>query len=304
MKPLYSYIRDFLREDFHAPYYLSVLAFLGILLFTNYWFHLEPGYLDPLFGTPGHFYVVLGAFSFTYLATFSIQVAFGRVSWRQPVRFWIALTFIFVIIAIDLSQTWYQNAVSYFPSESYWLTLKVLKNASSLFTVIIPLGIFYLLSKQPSLFYGLSLKGFQLKPYVILCLIMLVIIALSTMNSDLSNYYPTYRHEMGTYFEGREWISVFLYELFYGLDFISVEMIFRGFLVIGLAHWLGKEAIIPMVAVYCLLHFGKPYPEAISSIFGGLTLGIFAYKSRTIMGGAMIHICIALGMEYFAWMFK
>ena len=95
-----------------------------------------------------------------------------------------------------------------------------------------------------------------------------------------------------------------IYELFYGFDFLGVEMIFRGFMVIGLARWLGKEAIMPMVAVYCILHFGKPMPEAISSIFGGFLLGILAYRSKSVLGGVMIHISIALGMEFFAFILK
>ena len=42
-----------------------------------------------------------------------------------------------------------------------------------------------------------------------------------------------------------------LYELSYGLDFVSIELFFRGFLVIGLARWAGPKAILPMAAFYC-----------------------------------------------------
>ncbi len=69
---------------------------------------------------------------------------------------------------------------------------------------------------------------------------------------------------------------------------------------IGMVQWMGKEAILPMVVTYAFLHFGKPFPETISSIFGGYILGIFAYKTENIMGGIFIHMAIALLMDVFA----
>jgi hypothetical protein len=91
-----------------------------------------------------------------------------------------------------------------------------------------------------------------------------------------------------------------IYEFIYGFDFIFVELVFRGALVIGMASILGKDAILPMVSVYCFLHFGKPAGEAISSIFGGYILGVIAYYSRSIVGGCIIHIGVAFSMEIVA----
>jgi hypothetical protein len=42
--------------------------------------------------------------------------------------------------------------------------------------------------------------------------------------------------------------------------------------------------------------------EAISSIFGGYILGIFAYSSRNIYGGLIAHLGVAWGMEYLAYL--
>ena len=95
-------------------------------------------------------------------------------------------------------------------------------------------------------------------------------------------------------------IWAWLYELLYGFDFVWVEFLFRGVLVIGLYKILGKDAIIPMVSMYCFLHFGKPLGEAISSVFGGYFLGILALYSRSIVGGCFLHIGVALSMDIFA----
>jgi len=99
-----------------------------------------------------------------------------------------------------------------------------------------------------------------------------------------------------------QWVTAGIYELFYGFDFLSVELFFRGFLVIALSRFVGKDAILPMVAVYCFLHFGKPAGEAISSIFGGYILGILAYSSRNIYGGLIAHLGVAWGMELMAYL--
>ena len=92
----------------------------------------------------------------------------------------------------------------------------------------------------------------------------------------------------------------FIFEFFYGLDFGSVELIFRGALVIGLSSLMGRSAILPMVVTYAFLHFGKPMAETIGSIFGGYILGVIAYYSRNILGGCVIHIGVALLMEVMA----
>ncbi|HKK39955.1 MAG TPA: CPBP family intramembrane glutamic endopeptidase, partial [Cryomorphaceae bacterium] len=101
-----------------------------------------------------------------------------------------------------------------------------------------------------------------------------------------------------------EWRVVALYEFFYGLDFISTELIFRGFLILGMHKYLGPYVVYPMVVSYCVLHFGKPLTEAISSIFGGYILGIIALYHRNIWGGVIIHVGVAWGMEIIGYLHR
>ncbi|NBP70611.1 MAG: CPBP family intramembrane metalloprotease [Cytophagia bacterium] len=98
-----------------------------------------------------------------------------------------------------------------------------------------------------------------------------------------------------------EWVTALTYEIAYGLDFITVELLFRGFLVIGMIKILGRNAIVPMAVIYCMLHFGKPMGEAISSIFGGYILGVVAYETRSVWGGIIVHMGIAWLMEIIAY---
>jgi membrane protease YdiL (CAAX protease family) len=98
------------------------------------------------------------------------------------------------------------------------------------------------------------------------------------------------------------WPWQLLFELSYGLDFVSIELLFRGFLVIGLARWLGADVLLPMAVFYCTIHFGKPLGECIFSFFGGLALGMIALRTRSIMGGLMVHLGLAWMMEAGGWL--
>jgi membrane protease YdiL (CAAX protease family) len=54
---------------------------------------------------------------------------------------------------------------------------------------------------------------------------------------------------------------------------------------------------------YFSIHLGKPMMEAVSSFFGGLILGSISYHSKSIWGGLLVHISIALLMELFGFIF-
>ena len=88
-----------------------------------------------------------------------------------------------------------------------------------------------------------------------------------------------------------------IYEFTYGLNFVSLELFFRGAMVIGMAAIMGRHAVLPMAVTYCFLHFGKPAAECISSFFGGYLLGVIALYTRSIFGGCIVHLGIAFLME-------
>ena len=147
-------------------------------------------------------------------------------------------------------------------------------------------------------FYGIKTKGIDWKPYWLMLLIMLPLIAAASTQNDFLQMYPKMKMMSGfTHPENFGFWEKLLFELSYGSDFISIELFFRGFLVFGFVKWFGKDVILPMALFYCTIHFGKPLGECISSFFGGMLLGIVAYNTGSILGGLIVHLGIAWLME-------
>lgn len=152
-------------------------------------------------------------------------------------------------------------------------------------------------------FYGLTARNFNARPYFVILLFLVPLIALASTQHDFLHTYPKMKNiSFINSYANPAWPWKLLYELSYGLDFVSIELFFRGFLIIGLARYGGQYAILPMAAFYCTIHFGKPLGECISSFFGGLALGVIAWRTRSILGGLIIHLGLAWLMEAGGWL--
>jgi len=143
---------------------------------------------------------------------------------------------------------------------------------------------------------GLSGRGFVSHAWiygVLFALVLPIVYAISGTES-FQNTYPFYRHA------GRSVYDFVAWELLYALQFMSLEFFFRGFLVHGLKRRFGFYSIFVAVIPYCMIHFGKPIPEALGSIVAGLTLGLFSLLTGSIWLGVLIHVSVAISMDVFA----
>jgi hypothetical protein len=177
----------------------------------------------------------------------------------------------------------------------YWN--KVLYWPVKLAVVTILVSIVWRIMREEQPLYGMSSNKLHLRPYVIMLLIMLPLIAIASTQPDFLEVYPKL-HNVSFFGSPSEQIAYkLLYELSYGSDFFTIELFFRGFLVLAFVKWAGTNAILPMAVFYCTIHFGKPLGECISSYFGGILLGVITYNTRSIYGGLMVHLGIAWLME-------
>jgi len=143
--------------------------------------------------------------------------------------------------------------------------------------------------------YGLRIKGIlpHLRTYAALYAIAAPLIIAFSFTAAFQEKYPFYHPLAGHSL----WPYMYAWWALYWLQFVSLEFFFRGFMVHGLAPRLGWAAIFAMVVPYNMLHYGKPMPEALAAIVGGIVLGTLSLKTRSVWWGAALHISIALTMD-------
>lgn len=271
----------------------SSVGFISILIFINYHFGVND-YLETLSPTAeyfGWFFILLLAYSFAYIFQnackkidafknkdflFFLLLAPALFAWKMSAS-------INFLISSDASINTYWNKVIYWP-------LKLSVILTILFVVWRVWD-----RRQP--FYGLSQKNLSWRPYLFMLMLMMPLVALASTQADFLHTYPKLKNVAFLSGEENRWWYSLVYELSYGLDFVGIEIFFRGFLVLAFAKWVGKDAILPMAIFYCTIHFGKPLGECISSFFGGLILGVVSYHTRSIYGGLVVHLGTAWLME-------
>jgi len=291
MKKIVGYLLDYFK-GIHKMLFLLATVFTAIAIFINYRYHLNAKIyrLNETGEFIGWYGVFLIAFGFGYL----LQVFFLRSKIFRNRKFvllllaapsvfaWKMMANVEFHFSTDLFQNEYWNDVVYWP-------FKVLAVTLMLFIVHQ-----FFNKKEP--FYGITLKDFTAKPYLFMLLIMVPLIVAASTQQEFLRMYPRFQNVEYLLQPDRGWHKL-MYELSYGTDFFSIELFFRGFLVLAFAKWVGKDAILPMAIFYCTIHFGKPLGECISSYFGGIILGVVTYHTRTIFGGFMVHVGIAWLME-------
>lgn len=166
------------------------------------------------------------------------------------------------------------------------------------FIILLLIIIIWHLLKYKKPVAGMTIRNFSAKPYLLLLLLMLPLIIFAATQPDFLHTYPKLKNiSFLEKYTTANWKYIFLYELSYGTDFFGIELFFRGLVVLAFARYVGKDAILPMAAFYCCIHFGKPLFECIFSYFGGIILGVIVYRTGSIWGGLITHVGIAWLME-------
>ncbi|QKZ11588.1 CPBP family intramembrane glutamic endopeptidase [Spirosoma sp. KUDC1026] len=311
MKALLRDLRDHIQADFRPGLYAAMTFWVALLLTINYYFDLEDSYIDAFQGDPRWPALYFLLYATVYYGSVGIWSYYCQrpEPWRNR-KFWLRSST--ALICYSIYSGFYAHSHwsrQLFDGHIYVFAYYCLHNLQSILTIILPLYLFYRFIDRPqgqlSSFYGLAPSKKGLALYAVLLGLMIPLIAFASVQPDFLASYPTYHDTNANEFFGvSEWVTALIYELCYGWDFVPTELLFRGFLVIGMGQVLGRGAVLPMVVWYCSIHFGRPLGEAISSIFGGYLLGMLALSTRSIWGGLLIHIGIAWSMELAAFLQK
>lgn len=295
MKQIIGFIKAYYYEV-NKLILLAGTAFIALFIGLNYHYHLEERFIhdEALFLNSfiNQFLIYFLAFLVPYLFIASYEKGRRfRNPWLltciglSPLLFTIKAR-MNTVIFISTNHQWdnYWNDIIYWPLR--------------MIVLVLLLFICKQLFHKKENFYGVSGKPVNYAPYFIMLLVMTPLIAAASTQPDFLATYPKMKTVLPLPVEASPaWFYKLLFEFSYGTDFFSIEIFFRGFLIIGFIKWVGKDAILPMACFYCSIHFGKPLGECISSYFGGLLLGIVSYNTRSIYGGLIVHLGIAWLME-------
>ena len=167
------------------------------------------------------------------------------------------------------------------------------------FYFVIPALVVRLVFRERLRDHGLTAKGFfrHLWIYAILFAPVALLVWIVSYQEAFQSSYPFYKRPFGL-------TDFLVWELFYGLQFFSLEFFFRGFMLAGLRPKLGRYAIFAMVVPYVMIHFQKPFLETTGAFVAGTILGTLALRTRTIWGGVAIHVAVAVTMDVAALLQK
>lgn len=304
MAKIFISLKNFIREDYSLRYYLFTTLFLILTISLNYQYEIEDRLISGQ-AKPSQFFFYFLLYGTAYYGTLLILLLTkGKNYFYNPevlFKSFMAILILSIDGAFSFTSDFFQACFESSAAEGWFLK----KIANQIFPSLLYFSFLWWVRKKydptTSALYGLTAKGFDFKPYLILLAGMLPLITWASFQQDFIQEYPVFKYWKQESVFGLSQFQMFgIYECFYLLDFINVELLFRGLLIIGLVKTMEKDVLLPMIVLYASLHFGKPAAETISSVLGGYMLGVLAYRTNTILGGFLIHMGIAFLMDFTA----
>jgi CAAX protease family protein len=166
--------------------------------------------------------------------------------------------------------------------------------SSLVFRCVVPLGLMWMIAGLRPAELGVQVQGIgkHLWIYIALYAVMFPVLFWASSLDAFQSYYPFYKNG---YAVGGAALAI--YVVGYALQFVGVEVFFRGFLTFGLAGRFGWWAIVIATIPYVMIHFGKPTPEIFGAFFAGLILSFLALRTQSVVPGIGLHIAIAFTMD-------
>jgi membrane protease YdiL (CAAX protease family) len=146
---------------------------------------------------------------------------------------------------------------------------------------VIPLAVLLLLGERPS-HYGLRLGDWRigLPAVMVAAAVATPVILIASGWTDVNAYYQHNRIDLGGLLLANT------------LELSAAEFLFRGFLMMALVRWCGPLGVVLATFPFVFMHLGKPELETLSTVFGGIGFGWLAWRTRSVLYGAALHVYI------------
>lgn len=306
MRRIIGYLRDYFRHGLNYGYLAVLVIFVAGSVAVNFGLVSEDEWIKQDPSSMSRLLKYLLGYGVIYGGAWLLLLVFDRDPRLRSGRLW---TLILAGIVLFSIRAWHRPdwdaIVASVPPVYTTLAYKLIINLSGLVFLFIPIALYWLIvDRKAGPLYGFHAKGVVLWPYFVMIGIMLPVIFIAARDPSFQTTYPRALRlnipESDPHWAG----ATALYETVYSFDYVVTEFFFRGFLIIPLARIAGDKVVLPMCAFYVAIHFDKPLGECISSFFGGALLGILAYRTKSIYGGVIVHLGIALSMEVAGWYFR
>ena len=294
-------IGGFIKKDFLWAKYLSALALAVLIVMAQVKWNIYDVIIAPTYDDGTSMLRIPLIYIMVYFLVLIPSLAMHSELWR--LRRWQVWVFPIILLTIDGAGQGYYGYMQWADEhgvtlkDRYYLRLVGSFMFRSVFIVLM-LCVFRKLTEGRFGLFGLRRSTKYLRVYALIYVLLLPMFLYVSFTPQFLDYYPKMFID---YYDGAlgwdRWQLTGLFELFYANDFIGVEGMFRGALVIGMSRWLGCRAVLPMALTYMCIHLGKPDLELCSSVIGGYILGVLAWRTHHLWGGIIIHLGIAMFFE-------
>ena len=202
------------------------------------------------------------------------------VGLRLPIRATVAIAVVTFALLFDYSRTFIPadvQALGRAPeaTRAYAIERLVLFG-------LVPLLVVLLAFRDRPSRYGLTLGDWRLGVGLVLigCAVMTPIVLAFANLPDVRAYYAPSAAPVGDLL------------ITYGIELTAVEFALRGFLMLTLVRAVGPLGVVVAALPFVFSHLGKPELELFSTLGGGLVYGWLAWRTRSIVWGAIGHVYI------------
>lgn len=301
MKEILFYLRTYLQESNKKVFILTTLVVVALII-LNYTIGIERAIKSspaPLVRLLSFFFLYSFIFTISYAIHFVIT---GKnVHYKKQFIFLLLVCPLLFAVKISLDLTAFVPSSENDPWVRYYKLVANWPLKCLLITIVI--NTIWRLNGYSKPVAGMN-SNFNWKPYVLLLLCVTPLLAFAANMDQFQNTYPKVKNiDFILPYTANDPLVKFLYEMSYGTDFFTIESFFRGFVVLAFVRYVGKDAILPMAAFYCTIHFGKPLFECITSYIGGIILGVIVLNTRSIWGGLIVHLGMAWLLEVLTLIF-
>jgi membrane protease YdiL (CAAX protease family) len=213
-------------------------------------------------------------------ATPADRATFHLAGLELPVRATIAITVMVLVVVFDFSRTFIPDELIEYDRNPGMQRLQALDRVALFLAV--PLLVVVLGFRDRPSRYGLRLGEWRIGAALAVagCAVMTPVAVWFATLPDARFYYEPSWSNLP---------DVLATNL---LDLVSAEFLFRGFLMFTLVRAIGPIGVLVATVPFALTHLTKPELELISTVIGGMLYGWLAWRTRSIVWGALAHTYI------------